>query len=335
MLVFLFGLPGAFSDWCEALAVDIAGFAFGPTALFHADTLEQIAGTMLESGAPHAVVSSRHPGRRLRAAVVQHRRPVILALDDPGPALADLVLRGGVELAAAVQQIAGSCGALFDGDRIAGAVSLRCDRDWLWAAAIVGAIADSLQVALSADAIGELAERRPPADPVERRADAVAWWDGLGEADRAMASGAIEPFIRYQETGDLPPITWSQGLFFHGEPPGERIRGPVDITGRAHCLVRGPDIVLPPGSWSLSLAVTLSRAAAEHEFFVEIAADFPLGSGVIRPQLQASAALTIDFVLGEETERPFQLRISTLRAAFDGAITIEAVTLRRQALPAA
>jgi hypothetical protein len=331
MLFFLFGLPGAFADWCEAVTVDLVRRRCGPTALLHADTLEQIAGDLLESGAAQAVVSSRRPGGRLRAAVVQHRRDVILALDDPGPALADLVLRGGVELAAAIQAVAGSCAALLDYDATPSAVVLRRDRDWPWAAAIVGAIAERLQISLSADEIGELAGSCVPADMVERQAEAVAWWNGLSTGDQTMARGAIEPFIQCQETGDLPPITWEHALFFHGDRPQERVSGAVDITGRARCLLRGPDIMLPAGWWSLSLTVGLARAAAEHEFLVEIVADQLLGAGILRPQHQASAELTIVFMLGDETERPLQLRISTLRAAFDGAITIAAVILQRQA----
>lgn len=331
MLFFLFGLPGDFADWCEAVTADLARRAFGPTALFRADTLEQIAGNVLESGASQAVVSSRQPGGRLRAALVEHRRKFIVALDDPGPALADLVLRGGIDFAAAIQAVAGSCAALIDHDAMPGALLLRRDRDWPWAAAIVGAIATHLQISLSAYEIEELAGRHAPADAAGRQADTVAWWNGLTAADQAMARGAIEPFTRYRETGDLPQITWGHALFFHGERPQERVSGPVDITGRAHCLLCGPDIVLPPGWWSLSLTVALARAAAEHEFLVEIVAGQPLGAGIMRPQQQASAELTIVFLLGETIERPLQLRISTLRAAFDGAITIAAVTLRREA----
>ena len=333
MLLFLFGLPGAFADWCEAVTVDLASRAFGPTVLMHADTLAQIAANALQTGTTQAVVSSRRPGNRLRAAVLEHRRNAVLALDDPGPALADLVLHGGVELVAAIRAVAGSCAALLDEAAIPGAVVLRRERDWPWAAAVVGAIAECLQVALSADEIGELAGRCLAADAAERQAEAVAWWNALGDADQALASGAIEPFIRYRETGELPPIIWRDRLFFHGDRPQEQVSGPVDITGRAHCLLCGPDIMLPPGWWSLTLTVGLAGAAAEHEYLVEIVADEPLGAGILRPQQQPGAELTIVFMLPATTERPLRLRISTLRAAFDGAITLAAASLRLQAPP--
>lgn len=331
MLFFLFGMPGAFADWCESVTADLVRHAFGPAALMGADTLEEIAGNMLETGAAQAVVSSRQPGRRLRAAVAQNRRKVIIALDDPGPALADLMLRGGVEFAAAVQAVASSCAALLDDAAMPGGLVLRRDRDWPWAAAIVGALAEHLQIGLSADEVGELAGHSVSADGVERQAEAAAWWNGLSAADQAIARGAIEPFIRYQEAGVLPPITWGHALFFHGERPHERVSGPVDITGRARCVLCGPDIVLPPGWWSLTLSVTLTRAAAEHEFLVEVIADESLGAGILRAQQQTTGELTIVFLLPGTTERPLQLRISTLRAAFDGAVTIAAASLQRQA----
>jgi hypothetical protein len=330
MLFFLFGLPGAFADWCEAVTVDLVRRAFGPTTLLRADTLEEIASHLFDAGVAQAVVSSRQPGNRLRAAVAQHRRNLILALDDPGHALADLVLRGGLDLAGAIQVVACSCAALIDRAAMPGAVLLHRDRDWPWAAAIVGAIAEELQIPLAADEIDELAACAP-ADAAERQAEAVAWWNGLGAADQAVASGAIEPFIRHEETGELPPITWRHALFFYGDRPSERVSGAVDITGRAHCLLCGPDIMLPPGWWSLSLTVTLARTAAEHEFLVELVAGQLLGAGIMRPTQPTSAELTIVFLVGEMTERPLQLRISTMRAAFDGAIAIEEAILERRA----
>jgi hypothetical protein len=277
-------------------------------------------------------VSSRQPGGRLRATVAERRRKLVIALDDPGPALADLVRRGDGDLAAAIQSIAGSCAALIDHHAMPGALLLHRDRDWPWAATTVGAIAEHLQLALSVDDIADLAAgQAAPESAAERQSAATAWWNQLADAERELAGGAIEPFIRYQQTGDLQPIVWRQGLFFLGERPQERVGGPVDITGRAHCLVCGPDIVLPPGWWSLSLTVALTRAAAEHEFLVELVAGQSLGAGIMRPQQQTSAELTIVFLLSELIERPLQLRISTLRAAFDGAIAIDAVTLQRTA----
>ena len=47
---------------------------------------------------------------------------------------------------------------------------------------------------------------------------------------------------------------------------------------------------------------------------------------MLAPQ-QGSAAVTLDFVLDEATEQPLAIRLSSRRAAFDGAIIGVAATL--------
>jgi hypothetical protein len=89
--------------------------------------------------------------------------------------------------------------------------------------------------------------------------------------------------------------------------------------------------MLPPGLWSLSLTMRFSREAAEHEFLVEICTEHPLASGTIRPQQEGSAEVTVDFALADSTEHPIAIRVNSLRAAFDGAITVVGATLVRAA----
>jgi hypothetical protein len=182
--------------------------------------------------------------------------------------------------------------------------------------------------------IGDLLANLAAGDTTQPRQGASAWWSGLTASDRDMVSGALGPFIEHQANGDPPSFTWTRGLFFIGDRPNERATGPLDITGRARCLLQGPNIILPPGSWSLSLTVQFSREAAEHEFFVEICAENPLASGTIRPKQEGRAGVTVDFTLGDSAEHPIAIRVSSLRAAFDGAITLVGATLVRAALAA-
>ncbi len=334
MLFFVIGLPGGFAEWCGAVTAELARRALGPTELIGADTLEQIALNVIETGASRAVVSSRQPGGRLRAALVENGRNFIVALDDPGMALADLVLGDGVGLAAATQAVAGSCAALIGYRSAPGALILRSDRDWPQQAAAAAAIARHLQLAVDDSEIAELVANLAARDAARPRHDAVAWWSGLAAADRKMTAGALMPYLEPQANGGPLSITWTHELFFVGDRPNQRATSPIDITGRAHCLLCGPYIMLPPGSWSLVLAMLFSRAAAEHEFLVEICTDRPLACGTIRPQQEGSAKVAIDFALGDATEHPINIRVSSLRAAFDGAIAVVGATLVRAAAAA-
>jgi hypothetical protein len=334
MLFFVMGLPGHFSEWCEAVCVGLVERALGPTPVIHANTLEELALGAMRSGASLGIVSSRQPGGRLRAALVENRRNFIVALDDPAMAIADLVLDHGVELAAATQAVASSCAALIGYRSAPGALILQPDRDWPQQAAAVATIARHLQAGIDDAKIVDLLADLAAGDAMRPLQDAVAWWDGLAAADREMAAGALAPYIEHQESGGALSITWARDLFFLGDRPDERAAGRVDITGRARCLVQGPHIMLPPGSWSLSLTILFSREAAEHEFVVEICTDRPLASGTIRPRQEGSAAVVIDFALDESAEHPIDIRVSSVRAAFDGAITVVGATLVRAAAAA-
>ena len=331
MLFFLMEQPGHFSAWCEVVTARLAERALGPTPIIHANTLEELSLGAMRSSTSRAIVAARQPGGSLGRALVEAGRNFILALDDPGLVLAGMVLGQEGELAGATQAVASSCGALIGYRSLPSALILHGDRDWPQEAATVAAIARHLEIAVDDSEIADLLANLPASAAARPRDAAVAWWNGLAAADRELAAGALGPYIEHQASGGPVSITWARDLFFRGDRPGERATGPVDITGRARCLVQGPHIMLPSGPWSLSLTVLFSREATEHEFLVEICADHPLASGTIRPRQEGSAEVAIDFALGDSTEHPVAIRVSSVRAAFDGAITVVGARLVRAA----
>src|SRR5713226_4377120 len=129
MFLFVFGLPGRFSEWCEAVVAGLAERALGPTEQLHADTLEQLALGVMRLGVAQAVVGSHQPGGALRRALVEAGQRFVVALDDPGATLAELALEPGTGLAAATRAVASSCGALIGMRSAPGALVLRHDRD--------------------------------------------------------------------------------------------------------------------------------------------------------------------------------------------------------------
>ena len=122
MLFFVFGLPGGFAEWCDAVTTELARHALGPTGLIRADRLEQLTLGVIATGATQAVVSSRQPGGRLRRALIDGGRNFIVALDDPRTVLAELVRGRGMPLAAATQAVSSSCAALLDHGATPGAL---------------------------------------------------------------------------------------------------------------------------------------------------------------------------------------------------------------------
>lgn len=335
MLFFVFGLPGGFTAWCERAVGELMRRAVGPAPLIRADTLERIAVNAIGSGLARAVVASHKPGGRLRAALVESGAPFVFAHTDARSALLDLVLERGTPLPDAVQRLASGCVTVGGLSLLPGALTLDADRDWLRPAATVARIARHFGLAIDHSEAAALAVRLGDLEPPAPQHDPAAWWSGLTAAEQELAIGALAAFIDDQSESEPLSVTWHHPLFFIGDRPGERANGPIDITGRARCLVHGPEIMLPAGPWALSLTVLVTGAAAEHEFVTEICTERPLASGILRAEREGGASVHIDFALDEASEHPISVRISSQRAAFDGAIEITAAQLVRAPAPPA
>jgi hypothetical protein len=326
MLYFVIGLPGRFTEWCDAATAAIARRALGPTELVRADTLEEISVAMIRSGASRAMVASRQPGGRLRSALIEAKRTFLVAIEDPRMALAEAVQRQPGDVGSVVQLVASSCAGITRYASSPGALALFRTRagDPVGTARV---IAEHLALPIGdadiTEIVGDLAGSGLTPEP----SDDAAQWDSSEVQAQRVVRGALDPFVTYLATGVLPPIVWERELFFLGDRPNERATDIIDVTGRARCLLHGPDIMLPPGSWSLSLKLFFSRAAAEHDFLAEVVAGRPIASSIIRPPAEGAFELNLPFALEPATDHPIAIRLSTQRAAFDGTVAVMGATL--------
>jgi hypothetical protein len=330
MLFFVMGFPGRFSEWCEAVAGRFAARVSGSTGTIHANTLEELALGAMKLRTSQLVIAARQPGGSLLRALAQAGRPFILVLDDPRRALAYLITGQGVGMPIATQLVASSCASVMCFHETPGALVLRAERDsknWVSTAAT---IARHLQLEITdgeiADIVSSLGEGGLVLDPSK----ITEWWEGLDPGERAIAYGALGPYLEGSAGEGLGPITWAPDLFFIGDRPGERATGGVDITGRARCLLRGPDIMLPPGIWSLSLVVDVSPEAAEHSFVVEAMAGSVVSRSMIRPARDGIVETELILALEDLPDQPIDLRLSNERPAFGGHLTLLRVTLTPQ-----
>ena len=228
---------------------------------------------------------------------------------------------------AATRQVASSCASLISFGASPGALVLDAHHHDADRLPVAAAIARHLQLDISdgdaADIVSSSDQGRDILDP----SDVAAWWDGLDAGDRAIASGALSPYLDHSPGHGLGPITWAPELFFIGDQPGVSATGGIDITGRARCLLHGPHIMLPPAIWSFSVAVDMSPEAAEHSILVEAAAGRGVSRAVLRPA--AAGLVEADLMLGfdELPDRRVELLLSTQRPAFAGHLTLVRVTL--------
>lgn len=335
MLFFVLGLPGCLSTWCDRAAVELTRRTLGPTTLVAAETLEELTRNLLRTDTGHAIVSTRAPGGRLRTALIASGRPFALAGNDPRQALIDLVTTQGMAPIDAVRAVASGCAALAACTAAAGALLVEAADDWPPRESTAGALARRMGIGIDATTLAAIGRDVAADNPPRPRLDAAAWWNGLTPLEQATALGALGPFVNAPEVGEAFAITWTGALFAVCGRPGERAAGPVDITGRPHPLIEGPGIMLPRGHWRMTLRTQVWRAAAEHEFAVEVFAASPLAAGKLQPRGEGRTELVLELALDDDAlERPVTLRLSSLRAAFDGAIELESVTLVRETPPA-
>jgi hypothetical protein len=330
MLLFVIAVPGRFAKWCQSVTAGLAGHGLGPVEQIEANTLDELSRSLLRLGASQAVVASPCPSGRLRAALIEAGRRFVVARDDPRVALSDLVSRDRMGLAAATKLVASSCAAVAGCISDPGALVLDADMAGADAKSIAVAIAAHLQLPISASTAAEIAGNLPDADVIPERQGSDLWWSQLLDVEKAIALGAFGPYIDGLGPSHLRPVSWAPELFQLGDRPAEPAAGPIDITGRARCLLQGPHIILPAGEWSLSLRLLFSPEAAEHEFAIEICADRPLQHQLIRAHSGGTFSATIGFTVDEAAEHPIDISLSSQRAAFDGTVTMIGATLRPQ-----
>jgi len=253
---------------------------------------------------------------------VQAVRTFPVVVEDPRTALAEAVHLQPNDVAAAAQLVASSCAGITRYVASPGALALFRDRDGSNLVSTARAIARHLALDVSDADIGEIVDGLAAAGLSFAASDGATRWGGLGAEEQRVVDGALGPFVTYLATGDLPPIIWEPELFFLADRPGERATGLIDVTGRARRLLDGPHIMLPPGSWSLSLKLFFSRETTEHDFLVEVVADRQVASRTIRPQAEGVVEVDLAFALEATTDHPIAIRLSTQRAAFDGTVAV-------------
>jgi len=231
--------------------------------------------------------------------------------------------------------VASSCAGITRYVSSPGALALFRDRDGSNPVITARAIAHHLALNVSDADIVEIVDDLAGAGLTFERSGVAVQWHGLGVEEQRVVDGAIGPFVTYLATGNLSPIIWERELFFLGDRPTERATGVIDVTGRARRLLDGPYIMLPPGSWSLSLRVLFTRETTEHDFLLEVVADRPVASRTIRPHAEGAFEVDLAFTIEDTTDHPIAIRLSTQRAAFDGTVAVVGAVLTTHGAPLA
>jgi hypothetical protein len=335
MIFFSIGLPGRFAEWSDAVIFRLAQRALGQVERVSLNTLDELALAMIRTGAPHFVICSRQPGGGVQTALARAARRFVAVLEDPRAALRDLATRPGIDLIAGTRAVASSCASMMSCASMPEALVLngrRCGHDPVATARL---ITHHLELGLADADIQNVVSALADEGVVPVQTEDDAWWVGLEEPQQALVNGALGAYIDHFAGGDFGNITWERHLFFIFEDPPARdsvpATRPVDITGRMRCLLYGPFINLPPGSWSARVVLGFSSEAAAMTYVVEAFAGSQLNHVRIQPAAERIFEVDLHFSIDASVDHPVQIRIYSERAAFDGRLALGYVALTRHA----
>ncbi|HVC52093.1 MAG TPA: hypothetical protein VND87_08740 [Stellaceae bacterium] len=330
MIFFSIGLPGRFSQWCDAIVARLIESAVGPVMLAPAQSPEVVAFSLLRLTEPHLVVTSRHASEGLRALLSEARGRVLVALDDPRFALRELAAANGGNFRDATQEAARSCAAAYVCAGLPDVLVIHAGRGEHDAAATVATLGGALGITLGEAAIGEILAALPCPSTADAADELEAWWDSLDPGHRALGGGALGAYVANFRDGGFYEIIWDHALFWrHGEPslPADEA---IDIGDASRLLVNGPQIDLPPGDWQATITLGVSKEATGIGFDVEITAMAPhavLARGHIAPDGRGIGTATLPFSIEASYGRSIGVTIVNTGAAPGGRLALGHVTL--------
>jgi len=334
------GLPGRFSQWCDAVIAQLAGHSGAsvavkpwpslPDMLGHhaiAPTLDEVAYTLLCGGdTEHLVVGVRQPDTRLLAALADTNAPFVVSLDHPRTAAAEILAEINAEPRAVTRAVANSCAPVLRYPSLPGALLVHADGTRVDVAGTVLAFARHLGIGVSDAEIARIVERLPETCGVW---SAAAQADPLPDAAGKIIGGAFAGYDECFAGRGLGSIVWTRELFILNGPNTPPIES-FDIAGGARILVYGPYIHLPPGPWLARVHLGVSQEAAGYTFLIDAYADGQLASVTLQPTRGGVYVTDLNFFLSESRGQGVEVRVTVMNDNATGQLAFGRVVLTPQ-----
>lgn len=310
-----------------------------------ADRLDQLAKELLTTSKATALVVSRQPQRALAEAMIATQRPLLVTVDAPEAAVRSLTADYSAGFADAVRRTANSIIALLPlmkharvlhpsdlltAERVAAEITRVFDLG-LDDAAIRQAVQDVPERPREHDAQISAAESAVR-EALAARAAAAARF-GLGDEMAAttetIASGALQPVWSHLNGKPLKDLFWHPALFCRADDPAHSPILPMDTTGTARCLMFGPYMHLPEGSWRCNVML----GCAENTVGVSLVADVFAGVSLNTIEFTISdpglVEIEMSFV-NPNPDMPVEVRLFSSKACFEGELMFGGARLMPQ-----
>ena len=346
MIFFSIGLPGRFAAWCDAAIALLAGHLGGTVMvnvwprlpdMFGYDTmssvLDEVALSLIASGATHLVMGARQPDERLCAALAETNARFVVALDDPRFAAADILAETNAEARMVARAVANSYPLVMRYASLPGALTLYGDRRRADPAAAIAVMAHHLGIGVSdatvkciVDDLAATGHDGPLTGPDE-------WSQRVPDVAHKMLNGALAGYQESLAGGELGQIVWTRDLFIAAGHAGSLTEGLEASKGSPICpIIYGPYIHLPAGSWTARVVLGFSPEASGHTFLVDAFSGRQLGSTSFQPERAGVYTVDINFSLDEPAGQGLEIRVWVWTDRARGQVAFGHVILRPLAM---
>lgn len=328
MIFFSIGLPSRFADWCDTVLARLVQHNLGTAEVVAVENLEQVALSVIRTTCPHLVAVSRQPQGSLRQALFDVNARSLIAMNHPRDAVRHLVEHGS-SIADATRVAARSCASMVSWTNHPTTLVLYVDTVAADPVGAVHAIAEHFQLPAPTEIVSAIvAEIGAGFIGV---GDHEAWFNSLGQSDRAVIDGALGGYVSYFAGGQIGQIIWERDLFYIFEqpftPPHPPANRPMDISGTARRIIFGPYITLPPGSWSVAVGLAVSKEAAEIGYSVQVVTDVLLSQVAVQPRPDQIVHANLQFSVPESGDPLFEICVQMDRASIGGKLALVNATL--------
>lgn len=327
VLAVVFGLPGPRTGKAAESLQSIARIARRECVTAEVNSIDdwQAACAMDEN----VIVLSPFPSREVSAHIASIGVPTLVVLNSPLDAVALLVALEHSDTSA-VRAVSASVSCLSEKlfqDRISIRTSNADNLDAFVMRLAVGLASDVSAFDLNRleSLITELSTLN---DGLDRRLP-LALTGNLS----SLANAVLPPEDQDSDIGDGVKIDWPGSLFLLGDAPDTPMRGPVDLSGPARCVLYGPYMHLPAGAWTASVAVALADCLGERSFTLEVVCGEIIAKGRFHCRGSGTFNTRLDF-LHRHPDVPIELRLFLDAGEIYGSVTKFDVSLQSSGIRA-
>lgn len=337
MICFSLGIPGKFSTWCARLLFQVMErSAPTVTSMVTTGAVDTAALMLIRSNVSHLVMSVDEPDAELLALLIETGAPFLLALDDPRTVIADYWTQGHTNVTSATRCTANLCPMLLNCRLLPGVLVLTAQEVLANSTDAVLKLARHFGVALSPEEAGAILSLLDREGHVAHSGNGI---DTIPTVARRMVEGALASYAAAFTGAVLGEIMWTRELFAAANDPSGYPQGPIGLrdTHNGRCLIYGPYIRLPAGTWIARVFIGFSSEAIGQTIYLDAYCKSSGQLALSKLNLARGDGLVgeLHFSLSEGKTDPIEIRIMVSRDSAPGQLTFSHAVLHPSILGSA